>query len=338
MNQYYDPYAENDPNYWGPDSGDQMSAYDPNQNFNYGQDMLDYGLQYGDSYQQDYGYDPYSSSGYNPYASSGYDPYSTSGYDPYSTEGGYTDQYDPYAQDIGYDPYSDQQDYYDDFSDIGYTFHNDPSLIPGLQTQIQDWEEQVSSNPSDQTNQRYLQASRQHLQQLQNPTYQDDGYNPYGEDMGYDTYGYNQFDQNQWDPGYYNNQDPYGDYGEGDYGQTPEEAPPSTVEKFDYGNTDINNYKTPDFVPPKSTAPTQEETLAQAKSQTLPSMAAPPKPSWLEQIESGEAYKPYHSFGNNPTPYLSQEQYNTMDPSEYEGYMALIPQWQQQDFALNMQK
>ena len=308
MNQYYDPYAEEDPNYWGADSGDLMSGYSPDYNsMNYGQDMLDNG---GSSYN------------YDPYQSSGYDPYQSSGYDPYAAQDPYQEQYDPYGQGqesydpYGYDPYQGSYDQY------GY----DPYQQP-----------EDTFYPE------------------QDPYYTQDYGSDGGQDYSYDDpYGYNQWDQNQeqsWEQDYFNNQDPWGDYGQnsedaapvteqGDdtQGQTPEEAPPPIVPKFDYGNTNINNYQTPELKPPEQTGPTQAETLAQAQSQTLTPQAAPPKPSWMEQIESGEAYKPYHSFANNPLPYLSQEQYNTMDPSEYEGYMALVPEWQQKDFALNMQK
>lgn len=66
--------------------------------------------------------------------------------------------------------------------------------------------------------------------------------------------------------------------------------------------------------------------------------AEPPKPPWLQNAESGDSFKSWHGFGNNPLPYLSAQQYNSMDPSELEGYMALVPPWMQRDWVQNMQK
>lgn len=64
-------------------------------------------------------------------------------------------------------------------------------------------------------------------------------------------------------------------------------------------------------------------------------LSTPPKPPWLQAIESRNPL--YQSRPAYPTPFASQSQWNGMAPSEREGYMSLIPPAYRNDWSNQMQ-
>ena len=72
--------------------------------------------------------------------------------------------------------------------------------------------------------------------------------------------------------------------------------------------------------------------------QAGPALPEPPMPPWMQNLASGEAFKPWSVIYDNPTPFASKEQWNSMNPSEQRGMMGSIPEYQREDFQRNMQQ
>jgi hypothetical protein len=61
-------------------------------------------------------------------------------------------------------------------------------------------------------------------------------------------------------------------------------------------------------------------------------------PPWMQNLASGSSFGPWSVIYDNPTPFASKQQWNSMNPSEQKGMIGSLPEYQREDFLHNMQK